>query len=214
MTDELQTTETDSSEGQGDVSSAGFDLPTLNQITGREFKDVEDFKKHYENLSSFVGKKDEAGDKLKSILSKAEPYASKYGLPADEFLSYYLDNPTATEDDIKGHFQQRMTPKNDEVQTKVSKLEFLVEHPEAKGDYEFISTIARGKGISLEEALVSPEYKRVAGASREPKGTSVINSNTKVTISASEQAKAKDKVLRTGSTDALAGYLQETGFVD
>ena len=29
----------------------------LKEITGREFKDVDDFSKHYKNLSSFVGKK-------------------------------------------------------------------------------------------------------------------------------------------------------------
>lgn len=41
-----------------DVNDQSSDfLAKAKEITGREFKDEEDFKKHYKNLSSFVGKK-------------------------------------------------------------------------------------------------------------------------------------------------------------
>jgi hypothetical protein len=215
MDQELQTLETDADAGQEDVSSEGLDVSQLNAITGREFKDVDDFKKHYTNLNSFVGKKDEAGEKLKSILSKAEPYASKYGLNSEEFLNYYLTNPAATEDDIREHFNQRTAKKEDtEIHSKVSRLEFLVENPEAKNDIKLIETLARGMGVSFEEAYATPEFKKLANANRETKGTSVINSNTKVSISASEQKKAYNRVLNERSTDSLANYLKETGFGD
>jgi len=48
--------ESDTSSEDGESNSDDF-LSKAKEITGREFKDEEDFKKHYKNLSSFVGKK-------------------------------------------------------------------------------------------------------------------------------------------------------------
>jgi hypothetical protein len=216
MEEELQTTDTDANAGEGDVVEA-LDIAKLNEITGREFKDVDDFKKHYSNLSSFVGKKDESGEKLKSILTKAEPYAKKYGLEPDKFLEYYLENPTATEDDIKGHFNQEETIKatkmNNDTNAKLSKLEFLTEHPEAKKDFDLIDTLSKGKGVTLEEAYNSTEYKKLSNATKESKGTSVINSNNRVALSDSELQKSRDKAYREGTVDALGQYLAESGLI-
>lgn len=56
--------EDDTDTSEEDVDPNSSDTPDviskLKEITGREFKDEEDFKKHYKNLSSFVGKKVEA----------------------------------------------------------------------------------------------------------------------------------------------------------
>lgn len=53
--------DTDTSEEDGDTSSETPDvISKLKEITGREFKDEADFKKHYKHLSSYVGKKVEA----------------------------------------------------------------------------------------------------------------------------------------------------------
>jgi len=218
MQDDLQTNDTDASAGKVDVSSE-LSLSQLNEITGREFKGLDDFKKHYKNLSSLVGKKDEAKDKLNSILAKAEPYAAKYGLTSGDFLEYYLTNPTATEDDIRGHFNKQEVSKErkkeTEYHTKVKKLEFLVEHPDAKEDYGLVSALAKGMGVSLEEAYESPEYKKVVNASRATKGTSVINSNSKIVTSDSELNRLKEDVIKSkGRTDVLARYIQELGVVE
>jgi len=46
--------------GSKDVASEepeGLNLEKLKEITGRDFKDEEDFTKHYKNLNSYVGKK-------------------------------------------------------------------------------------------------------------------------------------------------------------
>ncbi len=56
---EGETNETDTSDEDGENQDSDF-LSKAKEITGREFKDEEDFKKHYKNLSSFVGKKVEA----------------------------------------------------------------------------------------------------------------------------------------------------------
>lgn len=215
MPEELQTTDTDATASEGDAPSVDPTVAQLNQIAGRDFKDIDDFKKHYENLSSFVGKKDEAGEKLKSILSKAEPYAQKYGLKPDQFLEYYLEHPTATEDDIKTHFTTKtMSEPNQAVNEKVTKLEFLVEHPEAKEHMKLVETFAKGLGVSYEEAYNSPDVKKVINAGRETKGASVINSNSKVASSASDLGKLRDAVIKSGGrTDILAKYLIESGEV-
>ena len=61
--DELDSTsysdDADTSDEDGENQNSDF-LSKAKEITGREFKDEEDFKKHYKNLSSFVGKKVEA----------------------------------------------------------------------------------------------------------------------------------------------------------
>ena len=58
--DELDSTsysdDADTSDEDGENQNSDF-LSKAKEITGREFKDEEDFKKHYKNLSSFVGKK-------------------------------------------------------------------------------------------------------------------------------------------------------------
>ena len=53
--EEGYTEETDS-DGE-DGSNIDPVVDKLKEITGREFKDVDDFTKHYKNLSSYVGKK-------------------------------------------------------------------------------------------------------------------------------------------------------------
>jgi len=56
---EGETTDTDTSDEDGTTTDSDNSdvLSKLKEITGREFKDEDDFKKHYKNLSSFVGKK-------------------------------------------------------------------------------------------------------------------------------------------------------------
>ena len=62
-------------------------LQKAKEITGRDFKDEEDFKKHYKNLSSFVGKK---------TAPKVEPKGSSDRVAELEFK---VDHP-----EYKEHF--------------------------------------------------------------------------------------------------------------
>lgn len=67
-----------------DVKSVSSDfLVKAKEITGREFKDEDDFKKHYKNLSSFVGKKSEK----KSDDSRVEELEFKVDHP--EFKEHF-----------------------------------------------------------------------------------------------------------------------------
>ena len=80
----------DSSDEDGDTTSSGTPdvIAKLKEITGREFKDEEDFKKHYKNLSSYVGKK---------VEPKVEPKSNKDEVIGD--LSFKVDHP-----EYKDHF--------------------------------------------------------------------------------------------------------------
>lgn len=82
--------------GSEDVASQeqeGLDLAKLKEITGRDFKDEDDFQKHYKNLSSFVGKKkEEPKQQASNLAEKAELQELKDYVMERDFLT---DNPDA-----------------------------------------------------------------------------------------------------------------------
>lgn len=214
--EELQTTPTDAPAGEGDVSSEI--VSQLNEIAGRDFKDVDDFKKHYQNLNSFVGEKNEAKEKLSALLAKAKPYADAYGVQPDEFLETYLENPNITTDDLKSTLsskqelrkQEEATVQNKQTVSKLERLEFQVSNPDLKDQMELIETLAKGKGITLADAAKDPLVKKAVELTREQKGNSIIQTNQKVANTDSDLAR-KRQAVSSGKTDALAEYLRATG---
>lgn len=95
--EEGYTEETDSNGEDG--SNIDPVVSKLKEITGREFKDVDDFTKHYKNLSSYVGKKVES----KEVKQKATP---KDEIIQD--LAFKVDHP-----EYKDHFDIiKMVSKN------------------------------------------------------------------------------------------------------
>jgi hypothetical protein len=95
--------------------------------------------------------------------------------------------------------------------SEIEELSFKVDHPELKPQFDLIKTLARGKGISLAEAANDELVKQVLANQKSEAGVSVINSNNKITSSASELTKSKEAVIKSGSVDALASYLKQTG---
>ena len=140
-----------------DVETNSDFLAKAKEITGRDFKDEEDFKKHYKNLSSFVGKK------------------------------------TAP------------TPKvnND----RVAELEFKVDHPELKDNFDVIKMVARERGKSYNDVVDDPLVKELVEVRQNRKGESIIHSNNKISSSNSNSAKLKANV---HTEEGLAAYLQAT----
>lgn len=82
-TDNTDTLDEDGTTNDSDNSDV---ISKLKEITGREFKDEEDFKKHYKNLSSFVGK-------------KVEPKAKPIATDRVAELEFKVDHP-----EYKDHF--------------------------------------------------------------------------------------------------------------
>lgn len=80
--------DTDTLDEDGENQNSDF-LSKAKEITGRDFKDEDDFKKHYKNLSSFVGKKVEA-KVVKPVKAENDRVAE---------LEFKVDNP-----EYKDHF--------------------------------------------------------------------------------------------------------------
>lgn len=223
--EELQTQETDSTSAEGDLNvNSEAVVSQLNQIAGREFKSVDDFQEHYKHLTSFVGKKDESGEKLTALLAKAKPFADAYGVEPDEFLETYLDNPNLTEDDLRSKLStnkelSRQSQTSEELKQIKSELEvarqeraresFQKTHPEAVELMSVIEAVAAKQNISLDEALKDSSVKKLIEITREQKGNSIIQTNQKVANTDSDLTRKRQNVSQ--STDALADYLSANG---
>jgi hypothetical protein len=97
--DSISTTDdADTLEQDGESNSDDF-LSKAKEITGREFKDEEDFKKHYKNLSSFVGKK--VAQKEAQKETPKETKVDSKEAPSDRVseLEFKVDHP-----ELKEHF--------------------------------------------------------------------------------------------------------------
>lgn len=218
---DTQTPITDASAGEGNAQpEVGSELVSkLEEVSGRKFKDFDDFSSHYKNLSSFVGKKTESEEKLTTILNKVEPFAKKVGVSPEEYINFYLDNPSADEsqlqETVKKQREDRILQQKDEelrkVSSKTEELEFLVNHPEYKKKLDFIKTVAKGKGCSLEEAISDPNVMNVLNSEREQEGLSVINSNQKITAANSDVLKARQKAIKSGADEDIVNYLIQSG---
>jgi len=94
--EESYSDDTDTSDEDDSTENSTDFLSKAKEITGREFKDEEDFKKHYKNLSSYVGKK---------VNTKVEPKDTKSDSKATisddrvAELEFKIDNP-----ELKEHF--------------------------------------------------------------------------------------------------------------
>lgn len=98
-TEDLSSEEDDQA-GSEDVASQepeGLNLEKLKEITGRDFKDEEDFQKHYKNLNSYVGKKVQS----EKASPKVDPDLVDKLAEIDELKDYVMerdfldDNPDA-----------------------------------------------------------------------------------------------------------------------
>ena len=146
--------ETYTSDEDGEANS-DF-LAKAKEITGREFKDEEDFKKHYKNLSSYVGKKVEA-KAVKPAKAESDRVAE---------LEFKVDNPEYKEhfDVIKMVAAQKGISYNDAVSDPMVKE--IVEVRKSKKGESVIhsnnkisssnSSIAKLKaGVTTEEGLAA-----------------------------------------------------------
>lgn len=91
--------------GKKDVEPATKEdfLDTVKKVTGREFKSPEDFEKHYKNLASFVGKKQE--DKP-AVKSEVKPSADLSDINQKILKMEFLGETP----DAKSHFETFVKP--------------------------------------------------------------------------------------------------------
>lgn len=107
--------------GEENVNGTKSFKETLEEVSGRAFKDEEDAIKHYKNLVSFVGKKEEKTEEKPEVKEVKQPVTDNDALRA--------------------------------IQERLDKQDFLAAHPDVADQFELIQTLAKGKGVSYEEAL-------------------------------------------------------------
>ena len=132
-------TDTSDDDGSNKDSESDF-LQKAKEITGRDFKDEEDFKKHYKNLSSFVGKK---------VTPKVEPKGSSDRVAELEFK---VDHPEYKEhfDIIKMVSKEKGLSYNDAISDPMVK-EILEVRQSKKGE----SVIHSNNKISSSSASIN-----------------------------------------------------------
>ena len=132
----------DSAEGRDDVSAtsqedadaSGDDrLNYFNKIAGRDFKSVDDFEKHYKELSSFVGKNP------KELQEKAEAF-EKLSKGAQQTVD-------------KAEREGSVTPEITQLKDKINEMELERHYPDAVKYMSLIGPLAKQLGISPKEAF-------------------------------------------------------------
>jgi hypothetical protein len=198
---EEQTLQTDSTyvEGEKDVQD-GLDesqesvLTKLSEITGREFKDEEDFKKHYKELSSFVGKNP------KELEEKARLYddlkESKQKLEVAE---------------TGGSSSQEINL----LREKIEEMELLQDNPDTSKILGTIKSVAKAEGLSLKDAYNSKlkdlfQSKLDAERREQEERNSSVESKSRISSSkATKIASLADQVKATDSDEAKEALVRE-----
>jgi hypothetical protein len=117
--------------------SATDPLSIIGKLTGREFKSTEDFGNHYKELSKFVG---------------ANPAELKR--KADLFDTIMN---TSNEKPVKNEVKNSSSDNSElgEVKLKIQEFELTKKHPESEKFLDLIGSVAKSKGLSLNEAYES-----------------------------------------------------------
>jgi len=112
--------------GQTDVGGeeASANLAEINKVTKRDFKSMDDFAKHYENLNSLVG------DQKRVENEKA----------AKELNEIKESGNQELKDLVMGLIDKNNT------------MEFLSENPTAKESMDLVKSVALAKNLSLQDA--------------------------------------------------------------
>jgi hypothetical protein len=198
---EEQTLQTDPTyvEGEKDVQD-GLDksqesvLEKLSEITGREFKDEEDFKKHYKELSSFVGKNP------KELEEKAKLYDT---LKESKQKLETAETGGASNEELSA------------LREKIEEMELLQDNPDTAKILGTIKSVAKAEGVSLKEAYNSKlkdlfQSKLDAERREQEERNSSVESKSRISSSkATKISSLADQVKATDSDDAKEALVKE-----
>jgi hypothetical protein len=170
-------------------------LQKLSEITGREFKDEEDFKKHYKELSSFVGKNP------KQLEEKAKLYDEQISNSKDKLEGAQTGGASSAE--IQS------------LKNKIEEMELLREYPEASKILNTIRSVASSQQVSLKEAFESDlkdlfQSKLEAERRDEEERNSSVDSKSRISSSkASKLASLAEQVKATDTDEAKEALVRE-----
>jgi len=143
-----------------DTKTDDVQLTALNKLSGRNFKSVDEFEKHYKNLSTFVGtnpeelkKKADEYDKLMSDASKA----------ADEVKADKTKNVQKKADPVLDASISRL----DAIEKELQKEKFLKLYPETESMYDIIVLQAEKTGKTTGEIYSGSELESLLTSKKE-----------------------------------------------
>lgn len=128
VSQESPNTSEESSEGE-----ANEILGKIKKVTGREFKSLDDFQKHYSNLKEFSGT-----EEAQKVRKKAELF--------DQLQK------EAREVNEKMKADEKPQDKLSTLEKRFNKSEFLRKNPDAEKHFTLVEALAGQKGLSYEEA--------------------------------------------------------------
>jgi hypothetical protein len=163
----------DEGETNENVTSDAITLKEFEELSGRKFNSIDDAKKHYQNLKSFVGKANQ---------SKEETVEKK---------------ETSKDSSIDSVLAEMK-----ELKAQVAERDFILDTPQAKGSLNLVRKVAKADGISLSEAWEQVK-DMATSAEEYKKGRDVgVNSNKRINPVVSEKNKEVVEAARRGNIEA------------
>ena len=147
-----------------DDLASNFTVEELNTLSGRSFKDKEDFVKHYKNLASAIGV---PNDEIQGLRDKAKAHDQMLedAKKVEELLSSKdkkTDKKKENELDITEEIKKQTSSIDDEVskiKQELADAKFLQKHPNAETYLNIIKAVAVKEDKELEEVFVGSELE-------------------------------------------------------
>lgn len=170
----------DEGETNENVTSDAITLKEFEELSGRKFNSIDDAKKHYQNLKSFVGKANQS--KEETVERKETPKDSS------------IDSVLAEMKELKAQVAER---------------DFILETPQAKGSLNLLRKVAKADGISLSEAWEQVK-DMATSAEEYKKGRDVgVNSNKRINPVVSEKNKEVVEAAKRGNIEARDALVEQ-----
>ena len=182
-----------------DDLASNFTVEELNTLSGRSFKDKEDFVKHYKNLASAIGV---PTDEIKELRDKAKAHDQmlKDAEEVEKLLSSKdkkVDKKKDDKLDITDEIKKQTSPIDDEVskiKQELADAKFLKNHPNAETYLDIIKAVAVKEDKALEEVFVGSDLESLIDDSKslkdvkdkekdlgvQSKGRLTLNKNEKI----------------------------------
>lgn len=183
-------------EGAGNVSEADAAklVSEINQLTGRQFKDLDALKTGIKSTFDYVGK---AGNYQKVV----ETLVDKLDLGDEKGVLEWVNSITA--DGGAGNNQQKPSDPNATVVEKLADLEFKEAHPELKDHLPVIKKLAKADNVSYDEVVKTElfqDYLKAKTSAKETPENSIIDQgNNRVNFQNTNAQQLAEKYQQTGN---------------
>jgi len=181
-----------------DDLASNFTVEELNTLSGRSFKDKEDFVKHYKNLATAVGV---PSDEIKELREKAKAHDQMLedAKEVEELLSSKdkkTDKKEKGDVDVVEEIKKQTSSIDDEVskiKQELSDAKFLKSYPDAEPYLNIIRAVAAKENKELSEVFVGSELESLIEDSKSLKDVKDkekdlgVQSKARLTLNKSEK---------------------------